>query len=329
MHLWKQLALSTVFLFLANDMANAQDLTVESVNQAEFDEQAALPEAGALSPLYLKVQILLDRQDISPGVIDGRYGENVRKAMRSYTDLKGLESSKDLTKEMWNKLGGDSANSVLVRYEITEKDLKGPFVGTIPDDYRKMSKMERLGYRKPAEMLAERFHMDIELLQRLNPDIEVATAGSTIIVADPGKPSKGNVTAIRINKSRAQLEGYDEGGKLVVAYPATVGSRELPSPSGTHQIKAIARDAAYYYDPEKNFEADGIEKELTLPPGPNNPIGTTWIDLDKPTYGVHGTSEPAEIDKEASHGCVRLTNWDVEELAELVEPGVEVRFVDQ
>lgn len=58
-----------------------------------------------------------------------------------------------------------------------------------------------------------------------------------------------------------------------------------------------------------------------LPPGPNNPVGIMWIDLTEPTYGIHGTPEPAVIDKTASHGCVRLTNWDAQELAGLVEPG--------
>lgn len=323
-----QLALAAVFFFLAINPSVAQDLTMERVNQAAFDPEQAEPEPGARSALYLKVQVLLDRHGVSPGVIDGRYGENVRKAVHSFAQSKDLDSEGALTKPLWNALEKAGSAPTLMQYDITEEDMKGPFVGQIPGDYRKMSKMERLGYRTHVEMLAERFHMDIDLLRHLNPQIEAATAGSTILVADPGQPSETRVNSIRVEKGIGQLRGYDESGKIVVAYPATIGSRELPSPSGTHKIKAIASEAAYYYDPEKNFKTDGIEETLTLPPGPNNPIGTTWIDLDKPTYGIHGTAEPADIDKEASHGCVRLTNWDVEELAKLVEPGVEVRFVD-
>jgi lipoprotein-anchoring transpeptidase ErfK/SrfK len=190
-----------------------------------------------------------------------------------------------------------------------------------------MAGMERLAYKTPAEMFAERFHMDLDLLKRLNPDIESASAGTEIVVADVGERAKGAVKSIRVDKARAQLRGLDADGKILVSYPATVGSKELPSPAGEHKVEAIAYDAAYYYDP-KNFEVDSVDEELTLPPGPNNPIGTTWIDLSEPTYGIHGAAEPADIDKEASHGCVRLTNWDVEELAELVDPGVEVIFAD-
>ena len=67
---------------------------------------------------------------------------------------------------------------------------------------------------------------------------------------------------------------------------------------------------------------------LTIPPGPNGPVGSMWIDLSEPTYGIHGTPEPAAIGRSQSHGCVRLTNWDAEELAKMVKTGNEVTFRD-
>jgi lipoprotein-anchoring transpeptidase ErfK/SrfK len=84
----------------------------------------------------------------------------------------------------------------------------------------------------------------------------------------------------------------------------------------------------YVYNPKINFRQGDNRKILTLPGGPNNPVGSVWIDLSKPTYGIHGTPEPSMIDKSGSHGCVRLTNWDAEELAGMVKPGVIVKFVD-
>ena len=54
-----------------------------------------------------------------------------------------------------------------------------------------------------------------------------------------------------------------------------------------------------------------------------------WIDLTKETYGIHGTPEPAKVGKSYSHGCVRLTNWDVEALAQVVKKGTPVRFLNQ
>jgi lipoprotein-anchoring transpeptidase ErfK/SrfK len=134
------------------------------------------------------------------------------------------------------------------------------------------------------------------------------------------------VSYLIADKSRKQLLGYDAAKRLVVSYPATIGSPELPSPSGTHMVSEIVPDPAYYYRPGVNFQQGDNDEPLTVPPGPNNPVGTTWIDLTEPTYGIHGTPEPALIDKTSSHGCVRLTNWDAAELATLLDKGVPVEF---
>ena len=76
-----------------------------------------------------------------------------------------------------------------------------------------------------------------------------------------------------------------------------------------------------------NFKLGSNDKVLTLPSGPNGPVGTVWIDLSEPSFGIHGTPEPARIDKTGSHGCVRLTNWDAEELSKLLAEGVPVDFM--
>jgi lipoprotein-anchoring transpeptidase ErfK/SrfK len=65
---------------------------------------------------------------------------------------------------------------------------------------------------------------------------------------------------------------------------------------------------------------------MTVQPGPNNPVGTVWIAIDRDHYGIHGTAEPSKVGKNLSSGCVRLTNWDVEELAGFVKKGVPVVF---
>ena len=119
---------------------------------------------------------------------------------------------------------------------------------------------------------------------------------------------------------------YDEREELVVAYPATIGSADNPTPSGVHKVKVAIKEPTYSYNPDVNFQQGENTEPLEIPAGPNGPIGLVWIDLSKPTYGIHGTPEPALVGKSPSHGCVRLTNWDALELAELVEPGVTVEF---
>jgi lipoprotein-anchoring transpeptidase ErfK/SrfK len=97
-------------------------------------------------------------------------------------------------------------------------------------------------------------------------------------------------------------------------------------PSGTYKIKGVAYNPIYYYDPDKNFVQGDNQEKLRLPPGPNNPVGSVFIALTKPSYGLHGTPDPSKINKSASHGCVRMTNWDANELAHLVKRGIVVRF---
>ncbi len=158
------------------------------------------------------------------------------------------------------------------------------------------------------------------------PGIDFAKPGTDIIVAVPGPNAEGKVVKVVVEGSSGQLLAYNDRDKVVVAYPASVGSDANPSPSGTHDIKAIVEDPSYSYDPDENFRQGDNRAPLELPPGPNNPVGTVWIDLSAPTYGFHGTPNPSLIDKKGSHGCVRLTNWDVQELAQLVKRGVPVEF---
>lgn len=307
--------------------AEMGDLTMESVNQAQFEE--GLQAAEGASPLVLKAQILLDRNGASPGVVDGLYGDNVAKAISTFEKVHGLDEDGQLDQEVWSALTKGGGDDVLTEYEITQEDLDYDFAEEIPEDYAEMAEMERLSYTSMEEMLAERFHMDIDLLKAMNEGKDFSKAGTKIVVAkvEGGEP-EGDVARIEADKQKRQVRAYDSGGKLVVAYPATIGSAETPSPSGTHKVNAIAADPVYYYRPDENFKQGDNDKPLDIPPGPNNPVGSVWIDLSEPTYGIHGTPEPAEIDKTASHGCVRLTNWDAEELARLVEPGVTVEFTE-
>lgn len=128
------------------------------------------------------------------------------------------------------------------------------------------------------------------------------------------------------DKSRKQLRGYDAKGKLVVAYPATIGSLDDPSPTGHVHIEDIVLNPNYTYNPKVNFKQGKNDEVLTILPSPNGPVGSVWIALSKPTYGIHGTAEPSKIGKTSSHGCVRLSNWDATELSGLVQKGVTVAF---
>jgi lipoprotein-anchoring transpeptidase ErfK/SrfK len=325
---------------------SAAQLNKEAIEAATFEQGQALPAADELSPLSFKLQVLLDRARISPGIIDGYYGMNVEVAVRTFAEREGLDSDGQLNAELWDELGGNDT-AVLMDYEITQGDVDRPFVDAIPDTYEEMAGMDLLYYTGPEELLAERFHMHVDALRQLNPDADFGQAGTEIVVAavrehtimraDVGKqtgqirsderdPSADTVARIEVDKEIEQVRGYDRDGNLLVAYPATIGSVENPSPSGTWKVEVVVRDPNYTYRPDSGIE--GSNEALQLPPGPNGPVGSIWIGLDKEGYGIHGTSDPAQIRRQHSLGCVRLTNWDAEELAVLVEEGAVVEFLD-
>ena len=207
-------------------------------------------------------------------------------------------------------------------------DEAGPYVASVPADYGEKAKLERMSFTSVSEMLAERFHMDEGYLKTLNPGANFGRPGTVIKVANIGVNISTPVVRIVADKGRKQVRAYDAAGKLVALYPATIGSADTPSPSGNHTVARIALNPEYTYNPKLNFKQGNNDKVLTIPPGPNGPVGSVWIALSKPTYGIHGTPEPSKIGKTESNGCVRLTNWDAQELAKVVKEGVAVEFVE-
>jgi lipoprotein-anchoring transpeptidase ErfK/SrfK len=273
------------------------------------------------------LQVLLDRRGASPGVIDGRFGSNVDKAIVAYRSINN-ENLRSTDTEGIRKALAETGGDAFMDYTITAADAAGPFVASVPSDYGEKAKLDKMSFTSVPEMLAERFHMDEDYLRALNPEANFSRVGTIIRVANVGKPATGQVARIVADKGVKQVFAYDADGKLVAAYPATIGSTDTPSPTGTHKISRVVLDPDYTYNPKVNFKQGENDKILTIPPGPNGPVGNVWIALDKPTYGVHGTPDPAKIGKTESHGCVRLTNWDAQELAKMVKPGVPVEFVE-
>ncbi|WP_244630980.1 L,D-transpeptidase [Aureimonas sp. ME7] len=306
---------------------NPADASAPSDDDAPADDEETLAEAPAANepkldrpdPFLIRMQVLLDRANASPGVVDGFLGDNTVRAVRAYETMRDLPVDGEPDADLWAVLSVDGGEA-MTTYEITEKDVDGRYVKSIPKDYAEMAEMKYLGFRGPREMLAERFHIDEKLLETLNPNADFAKAGQTILVPRIGEEPSSKVTRIEVDKSAGEVFAYAEDGSLVLAYPASIGSEDTPSPSGEATVEVVAPDPNYTYNPDKNFQQGKNKDVLTIPPGPNGPVGSMWIDLSRPTYGIHGTAEPSQIGKTESHGCVRLTNWNAATLSRLVEP---------
>jgi len=295
--------------------------------------QQALWQTAPRSPedrrnALIRAEVLLARAHFSPGVIDGVDGDNLKRAISAFEAAHGLPQDGQMSQAVWDALASADPRPVLTDYVITPDDVKGPFVARLPTDWRELAKLPAVGFTSPLEALAEKFHMDEALLKRLNPGADFGAAGTRIVVAALG-PDRlpAPVARIEVDKSLRQVRAYGADDTLLAVYPATVGSAERPAPDGTWPVKGVSRDPTYVFDPKRlTFGKPGYGK-LTIKPGPNNPVGSTWIALTLPTYGIHGAPDPRLVGKTASHGCVRLTNWDARQLADAVKPGVPVEFV--
>lgn len=322
------LLLSLIAAIWAGSALPALAVTAAEINAVTFADRNRQQAEGP-DPFIVKAQVLLSRRSVSPGVIDGLDGENFRKAVAEFRRQQRLPAGDEVDELAWLGLGGETSVDVIATYALTEQDVAYDYVAEVPRDYAEQARMKRLSYTSPAEMLGERFHMSEALLTALNPGQSFAKAGTPVLVASGLRtPEKGVAVRVDAVKSTGMVMVFGAEGQMLASYPATIGSEATPSPSGEFTIERVVRNPNYTYNPEKNFQQGQNTKVLVLPPGPNGPVGTVWIALSKPTFGIHGTPEPAKVSKTNSHGCIRLTNWDAEELAELVSVGVPVRFVD-
>jgi lipoprotein-anchoring transpeptidase ErfK/SrfK len=305
--------------------ATAAPLDIQAVNDAQWPPARTVK--GQIAPILVKAQVLLDRARFSPGEIDGKSGDNFRKALTAFAAGKGLNSAGELSEDVWRALASTSSEPVLTEYTISADDLRGPFIKKIPAKLESMKKLPALAYTSEREKLAEKFHMSQELLRTLNRGEKFETAGDKIVVANVAAddlPQKAGRIEVDKNSQVLKVFGTDE--KLLAVYPATVGSAEKPAPSGRLKVTRVSKNPTYHYNPKYAFKDVRTNKPFTINPGPNNPVGLVWIGLSGEGYGIHGTPEPSKIGKTESHGCVRLTNWDALRLASAVAKGIPVDF---
>lgn len=273
----------------------------------------------------LALQVLMDRQRHSPGAIDGIMGRNTRRAILAYQRQRGLPTDGRISPALLTSLRQIDPRPILETYTITQEDAARTLV-RVPASMTGKAELDKVAFERDTEALAEQFHMSEALLRRLNPDKRFDTVGTQVRIVSAGSEQlPETVSRIEVDKKRSALRAFSADGSLLATYPATVGSSTFPSPHGRMEVRAVAPSPAYYFDPD--HRSWGPDRHLTIAPGPNNPVGSTWIDLTEPGYGIHGTPEPSLIGKTSSHGCVRLTNWDAEELGASVAPGTVVEFL--
>ena len=310
-----------------------------------------------------RLQIFLDRANFGPGKLDGYYGDFTLKALALYRASRGEEATpapapaKPNTPPDLNGIDVASVEPVFVTYTVTDADLE--MVGELPDEVAKKAKLKALPYRDAAEAISEKFHCDPDFLEELTPGktkeikagdqlqvpnvepfdlpaVKDLKPGSEITpeVANempddgsadaPAKPEVGSApVSVKVDTKTNMLAVY-QGDAVVAAYPVTIGSGRTESPLGEWKVRGVAKMPNYRHDEKMLKEGERSDDFKMLAPGPNNPVGVIWIALNKKGIGLHGTEDPDSIGRSASHGCVRLANWDIVRLAGKVKGGVAV-----
>ena len=142
-----------------------------------------------------------------------------------------------------------------------------------------------------------------------------------------GTPPAGPLTKDG-GKGAKYKEPTDLGsGQVVAQFPVTMGSSHDPLPLGVWKTTTYAYLPPFHYQPDLFWDAkDKAADDKMLKPGPNGPVGVAWLDLSKEHYGIHGTPTPETIGRAESHGCIRMSNWDVLRLSRMLKPGFKAVF---
>ena len=247
-------------LLVAAD-ASAAQLDADAISGAEWrgktQDQA----------LLVKAQVLLDRAKFSPGEIDGRAGDNFRKALSAFARERGLDASDRLSEQIWRELTATSSDPVVIEYKLSDKDVSGPFLDKVPVKLDDMQGLPALSYGSAREKIAEQFHMSEELLSTLNSGKSFDRPDETISVVRGGSqqlPAKA--AKLEIDKTAQTLRALDRRGGLIAFFPITAGSAEKPAPSGELKIRTIARNPIYRYNPEYEFKGVRSKEAFKIAP---------------------------------------------------------------
>ena len=273
----------------------------------------------------LALQICLDRRGFSPNAMDGQVGAKTRGALAAYCAASGMQVPGPGEEELaFERLFPDEPD-LFSTVEVTAEDISS--LVRIPEDPSRKAELTHMGYESLVEMFAERGHVTQHTLRRLNPHVAWTnvTVGTKIKIPEVSPVAVGGKAAlVRVSLSRFTVTALGPDGKPMATYPCSIArDKAKRPPPGEVRIVTRIPDPNYTFTPDFTPRGRKTARHI-FPPGPNNPVGTVWLGLSIPGYGIHGTPNPERIGRAESHGCFRLANWNAEKLYELVKPGTRV-----
>ncbi len=338
----------TLFLLATSFAAMAGIAVAQQSTKAEAPWVAPGSKGSPIDGAVFHAQVLLSTQGFSTGVIDGKAGMVFDKAVKGFQQARGLDES--------GKLDGATRAALIqanrpsmVTVRLTADDISGDYIYPFPKKPELQAKLPAMKYRNMLEEVAERYHTTPRTIVALNGPTALIGVGQTLrlpnvlptardyggslkdehkalfakLNIDSNQPAGDHIV---VDKSEGLLKVMDKTNRLVAQFPVTMGSSKDPLPLGWWRATTYAYLPPFHYQPDLFWDVADTKEEQKLPPGPNGPVGVAWLDLTKEHYGIHGTPEPSTIGRAESHGCIRMTNWDVLRLAQMLRPGFKALF---
>lgn len=271
-------------------------------------------------------QLALARRAISPGSLDGVVGSQTRAALRAFQANAGLPVTGGLDAATAERLRPEEP--VFTRFVVTAADLAR--LQPLGATWLAKSQQSALDYETLLELVAEKTQSHPDLIRQLNADLAWNTVAPGTALTVPHvqvPPATSKAAYVRIFLSQRLLQAFDPAGHLLAHFPCSIARLVEKRPIGELAVAVIIPDPNYTFDPAvfpESAEGRALDRKLVLQPGPNNPVGTVWIGLNQPRYGIHGTPSPEKVGRTESHGCFRLANWNAEYLLTLAWVGMPV-----
>lgn len=331
---------------------------IKSLGQTPDTKTSTTPSPISQIPTgddAVRLQIFLDQENFGPGVIDGKIGQFSKLAAQSWNELHGhpLEDWSAVNTAARKAVPSPFATAIVP--EVVEKWVNPK----LPYKKALQAKEKRMSYRSNAEFMSERYHTDIPYLAELNPgkNLWSLKPRDTIIVPNVPAFQIENLTGIAFKEDDAlsqrhavvdtklnQIRIYEANPRalivadpnsdtparianqsLIATFPITPGKPQFIR-YGKWEMKNAVELPVWRYDQQLLDTGKRSNTYLNIPGGPNNPVGVLWAGLSKPGIGLHGTSDPETIGRSQSSGCIRLANWDIVRIPQLLRPGCSVEI---
>ena len=324
----------------------------------ELQAPTEIPEGG---DEVIRLQIFLDQKHFGPGFIDGKLGMFTKLAIENYNsglgrqkeDLRVVNESIQAVPEIYATaivpgFAQDYVDSSLpVKKSLQAKRTSMP--------YRSIAEFMAERYHTSEDLLIELNGWDT--VRKAQPRAVLRVPNVEPFKIEELKPGKShkkeeNLSARHVVVDTTvrqvyiyhlqlpevqEIEGHgpqvdSEAGPvkpgapksiLIASFPITPGKVKF-IPKGFWNLKNCVELPEWRYDQQLLDTGVRGKEYLTIPPGPNNPVGIIWNGLTKAGIGIHGTNNPRTIGRATSAGCIRLSNWDAARIPKLVRPGAVV-----